>query len=197
MNAEVLLVFAEILQHMKDNNATLTAQNKLMRKQNETQKDTTQKLVEAKEAIRSVSTRIAVVGFAVVLSACVAGAAVFFNIQTAKKLDDTRAKINSAQTALNKNIEYAKEASERGKKLAARLEELADNIEEAPGIVVDDKGRAALDVKITEEQARRLKKPRRRASRSARAIQVKKPSEYSSVKKGKPRAIVPLEMGGW
>ena len=45
MNAEVIIVFGEILQHMKDNNATLTAQNKLMRKQNETQKETTKKLI--------------------------------------------------------------------------------------------------------------------------------------------------------
>lgn len=189
-------MFGEILQHMKDNNATLTAQNKLMRKQNETQKETTKKLAEAKEAISSVSWRLVVVGIGVLLGAAVAGAAVHYNIKAASRIDDTRTKLNTAQKSLDDNAEIGRKINENSKKQLLQLKELVANLEARNRIVIDDKGRAALNVEITEEQARRLKKPRRRASYSAKVIKVirskPKPSKDGSIKKAAPRAIVPL-----
>lgn len=177
LSGELITVFAELLQHMKENNATQTEQNRLMRRHNEAQKKTNRRLV--------------FVGIVVVIGAAVAMAAVVLVLQTAGQIAKTQAKIDSQARSLTANTKMGTDILAESKAQTLSMTGLVEKLEEAPGIVVDEKGRARLAVSITEEQANQLKKPRRRPTASSRSIQVEK----SKTSKKKSRALVPLEMG--
>ncbi len=201
MSGELIGVMAEILQHMKENNAAQSQQNALMRKHNEAQKDTNLRIKKTRDTVDAVSWRLVLVGVIVLVGAVVAGVAVVFSVQTAGRVEDARAGIRGAREELEANQKLGKEINDRAAQQILLLQELVTKIEEAPVLAVDDKGHPLLEVTITEEQARQLKKPRRHSPYGAKAIKLKKEPpprpalSGGSAPKRKPRALVPLEMG--
>lgn len=183
LDVRLIEVLNEILGHMKQNNAQQAEQNMLMRKHNVAQKKTNR--------------RLAWVGVGVVLGGAIAIATVIRIYQAVSRVESLAVELRTLKGTMQSAVDLGNKLNDRADEQMQELRDLREKVDEAPGIVVDEKGRPLLEVSITEEQARQLKKPRRRPSHAAQAIEVEKPasSPEKATKKMKPRARLPLDMG--